>query len=431
MMKKILSVFLVLVLTFSGLVSNANAQEPFRIADLDINGTDMSDVDALYVERGEDLNIRVEVDTNNEIADAWPIGVEYIDGLKVRAEIYGYEYEDIEDVSDVFKLGYQDRRVEYMKLSIPEDIDASKDYELRIKVYNGDYSLEQFYTLRIEAPRHLLNIKDVIFTPGLSLNVDQPLFASVRIENLGDKDEEDIKVEVSVPQLGKSGITYIDELVKNEDDNNNRDDYQTSESSDSIYLDLRGAQPGTYDLIVKVEYNRGHDELTKDYKLVIGGGATSGAVQETLIVDAAEKIKTSEAGQGVVYKIDIANMGNTARSFTAEVTGLDWGNYRVDPSIAIVQPGSTGELFVYVSSNEDVIGQRTFTVNVKEGNNVVKQISFQANVAEAKDSWDNVLSGLQIGFIILLVILVILGIILAATKMGKKNSDEPLGEGYY
>ena len=110
---------------------------------------------------------------------------------------------------------------------------------------------------------------------------------------------------------------------------------------------------------------------------------------------------------------------------------MDWGNYRVDPSIAIVQPGSTGELFVYVSSNEDVIGQRTFTVNVKEGNNVVKQISFQANVAEAKDSWDNVLSGLQIGFIILLVILVILGIILAATKMGKKNSDEPLGEGYY
>src|SRR3989344_4568003 len=144
MIKKILSVFLVLVLTFSGLVSNANAQEPFRIADLDINGTDMGDVDALYVERGEDLNIRVEVDTNNEIADAWPIGVEYIDGLKVRAEIYGYEYEDTEDVSDVFKLGYQDRRVEYMKLSIPEDIDASKDYELRIKVYNGDYSLEQF-----------------------------------------------------------------------------------------------------------------------------------------------------------------------------------------------------------------------------------------------------------------------------------------------
>src|SRR3990167_9047021 len=172
-----------------------------------------------------------------------------------------------------------------MKLSIPKDIDASKDYELRIKVYNGDYSLEQIYTLRIEAPRHLLKINDVIFTPGLSLNVDQPLFASVRIENLGDKDEEDIKVEVSVPQLGKSGITYIDELVKNEDDNNNRDDYQTSESSDSIYLDLRGAQPGTYDLIVKVEYDRGHREITKNYQLVINGVH---AEAQDVIVDSAE-----------------------------------------------------------------------------------------------------------------------------------------------
>ena len=149
-----------------------------------------------------------------------------------------------------------------------------------------------------------------------------------------------------------------------------------------------------------------------------------------MIIDAAEKSKSTPAGQGIVYKIDIANMGNTVRTFSAEVSGLDWGSYRVDPSMAIVQPGSTGELFVYVSPNQDVIGQKTFTVNIKEGNNIVKQISFQANVEEADDEWDNVLTGLKIGFVVLLIILIILGIILAATKMGKKE-NEPLGESYY
>jgi len=435
MMKKLLSAFLVLVLTlsFGILPSNTNAQgAPFSIVDVDIDNTDMSDVNRLYVERSQTINIRVELQSNND----WPHtgegadilwNTDYVeDNVRIKAEISGYEYGDIEDVSEIFKVKYSDRIVKHLRLTIPNDIDSNKGYKLKIRAYNNDYEAQDEYTLSVNSQRHLINIMDVIFTPGLNLNQDQPLFTSVRLENFGDKKEENIKIMVTVPQLGKTGVTYIDELVTVEESDS---DEETSESSDAIYVDLRGAQPGTYDLIVKVEYNRGHSELTRNYQLTINGASIK--TQEDLIVDAAEKTKSTSAGQGVVYKIDIANMGNTVRSFTAEVTGLDWGSYRVDPTITIVQPGSTGELFVYVSSNEGVAGQKTFTVNVKEGSNVAKQISFQTNIVEARNNWDNMLGGLQIGFIILLVILVILGIILAATKMGKKNSDEPLGESYY
>ena len=441
MMKKILSIFLVLVLSVSGLVINSvNAQAPYEVVDVDIDGTDMNDVNTLYVERGDTLNIRVEIQSN----DNWPQRREGADivwntnhiekDVKIKAEIAGYEYGDIEDVSDMFDIEYGVRYVEYLKLEVPEDINSNENYRLKIRAYNQENEvsaeLAEFpLMLKIKSQRHLLNIMDVIFTPGLNLNADQPLFTTVRVENLGDKKEEDIKVTVSVPQLGRTGVTYINELVPTETSDNNND-YQTSESSDAVYLDLRGAQPGTYNLIVKVDYNRGHSELTKNYQLIIGGGVPAGT-QENLIVDSAEKTKSAEAGEGIVYKIDIANMGVNARIFTAEVSGLDWGSYRVDPTISIVQPGSTGEMFVYVSPNSDVTGQKTFTVNVKEGNNVVKQISFQTNVAEAKGEWDNVLTGLEIGFVVLLIILVILGIILAATKMGKKENEEPLGESYY
>ena len=421
MIKKILSIFLVLVLSLSGLVFNAkdvNAEPLFRVMDIDVDNTDMSDVNVLYVERGDTLNIRVETET----VEPLPIGFISIKDVRIKAEIDGYEYDDIEDSSEMFDMEAGVRYVKHLTLSIPEDIDASEDYKLRVRVYNQDYEIDTSYELRVKSQRHLLNIQDVIFTPGLVLNTNQPLFTTVRVENMGDNKEEDVRVEVSVPELGRSGITYIDELVSVEND-----DEETSASSDTIYMDLRGAKSGIYELFVKVEYNRGHDEVTKSYQLVIDGAT----VASGFIVESAEKSISSESGQGIVYKIDIANMGSDAKSFTAEVSGLNWGNYRVDPTPVVVQAGSNGEMFIYVSPNEDVIGQNTFTVNVKEGSNVVKTINFEANISKEKSEWSNVLTGLEIGFVVLLIILVILGIILAVTRMNKKEDEEPLGESYY
>jgi hypothetical protein len=443
MMKKLLSILLVLFLSMSFLVTQTKAQgAPFDIINVYIDGVSVNENDVLYVERGESINIMVrahsnddwpEIDSGRVDANGNPIMIDDVDhveeGVKIEAEIDGYEYDRIDDVTEMFDIEYNVIYPRSLRLTIPDDIEASETYNLRIRTYNQDFSTDNAYKLRIKAERHKVDIQDVIFTPGLSLNADQPLFVTVRAENLGDRKEEDIKIEVSVPKLGRTGVTYIDELVPVE--NTNDDDEETSESSDAMYLDLRGAQPGTYDLIVKVEYNNGHDVSTKSYQLVISGTPAQQQREEVLF-SATETSKTAEAGQGIVYKIDVANMGSNIRSFTAEVTGLDWGNYRVDPTITIVQPAGSAEMFVYVSPKEDVIGQRAFTVNVKEGNNVLKQINFQANIAEEKGEWGNVLTGLEIGFVVLLIILVILGIILAATRMGKKEtSEEPLGESYY
>jgi len=419
MIRKLLSVFLVLVLALS-MVSISNADDepvnPLSIEDIDIDGTDMDDIKYLQVERGERLSIRVEVQSFEDLKD-----------VRIKADIAGYEYDDLEVTSPIFDMTRDRRYVENLILTIPEDINPNEDYKLRIKVYNQEFETQEFPTptLTIESQRHLLKIMDVMFTPGLTINAGQPLFVTARIENLGGKDEDDVKVEVSIPQLGKSGVTYIDELVAIEES----DDDVDSDSSDTIYIDTKGAQAGTYDLIVRVTYNRGHDVLTENYQLVIDG-VTAGA--QDVLVSAVETSKSVEAEQGIVYEVDIANMGVNARIFTVEINGLDWGNYRIDPMPVVVQAGSSQKMFVYISPNEDVIGQKAFTVNVKEGNNVVEQLSFQANISESRSEWGNVLTGLEIGFVVLLIILVILGIILAATRMGKKeDNEEPLGETYY
>ena len=137
MIKKILSIFLVLVLSLSGLVFNAkdvNAEPLFRVMDIDVDNTDMSDVNVLYVERGDTLNIRVETET----VEPLPIGFISIKDVRIKAEIDGYEYDDIEDSSEMFDMEAGVRYVKHLTLSIPEDIDASQNYDLRIRVYNRE-----------------------------------------------------------------------------------------------------------------------------------------------------------------------------------------------------------------------------------------------------------------------------------------------------
>ena len=442
MMKKLLSVFLVLVLSFSMVLMPSVKAQPFGIVDIDVDGRDVDNLDYLYVDRGDTINIVVEVAAMIDLEDLtfWDVAGKRVEGISVEAEILGYRYDDIDDRSERFYLEAYTGDVNplndefgtdfaTLRLSIPEDMDLSDSrYTLRITASNQQYRAEEEIPLKVRAQETNLNIMDVIFTPGLTLDAGQPLFTTVRLENMGYEKAEDVRVSVSVPQLGREGVTYVDELApadRNEDDN---EDLERSESSDAIYLDTRGAQPGTYNLIVKAEFDRGHEEVTETYQLVINGAP---AQVQNVLVDSAETIKNTAAGQGVVYKIDIANMGSLARSFTAEVSGLDFGNYRVDPTLTVVQAGSSAEMFVYVSPNQDAVGQRAFTVNVKEGNEIVKQINFQMNIEEGKSEWGNVLTGLEIGFVVLLIILVILGIILAATRMGKKNGEEPLGETYY
>ena len=224
--------------------------------------------------------------------------------------------------------------------------------------------------------------------------------------------------------MGIEQISYIDELSAYEEDS---DDDETSQSADALYLNLRNAPAGVYDLIISVSYDRGHESITEDYQLIVGGAQVSG----DFVVSALQSAQSVEMGEGAVYTINVANLGNDVATLTAEVSGLDnFANYRVDPATVNVQAGSEAEMFVYVSPKE--LGQKSFTVKVMQGGNVIKTLNLEVSSNEGESEWSNVLNGLAIGFLVLLIILVILGIIFAATKMSKKDSgEEALGESYY
>lgn len=438
-MKSIFGLFSALLLmlsTFAVMPSTAVALpfDGYFIDHIEVNDV-TAEGNVVDLPRGETAVIEVFIHGNPNLRDA-------IEDVRVEARISGYEHGVIRDESSIFTIepGVNYRKV--LRLEIPEDFEPSRDQkQLKITVEDSDNEVSQAYSVFVSEVRHRLNILDVIFNPGLEVEAGSNLFSIVRIENLGEKKEEDIKVSMSIPELGLKNSVFIDELVngRTEEAGTSDDDEEDSASADELFLRIPKNAKGEYELKVTVDYNRGNTVEEKTYSLLVlaseekpTDGETPSEVSTIVTVDTTRQ--EVEAGKGAVFKFMFANLGDASNTYTLEVTGVnDFGTYRIDPQAVTVAKEQTGELALFVAADEDASeGLKNFNVRVMQGTKAVKQVSLSVNVKEAKavaDPWSNVRTGLEVGFFILLIILVILGLVIAARRMGRKdNLEEPSSE---
>jgi len=199
----------------------------------------------IYVERGENQELVVYLTGTGVTTD-----------VNIRAWIGGYEYDNVQVASAMFDI---EDGVSYQKkltLEFPTDLEADQEYTLYVEVYDDVDSVTYSGTIMVSKVRHSLEIQDVL----VDSNVDAGDYttATVRLENLGDKKEEDIKVTVSIPELGVEESTFLDELTNNELDN------EDEESSGDVSLTFQipaDAESGDYEVQVSVSYNKGYDSL--------------------------------------------------------------------------------------------------------------------------------------------------------------------------
>jgi len=436
-MNKLFGLIGALLLVFASIPGIAFATEPgYRIDHVEVNDVPVNANNIVKIERGETAVIEVLLlGLNGTFTD-----------VRVEAEIFGYERGTIEDVSDIFTIepGVTYRTV--LRLEIPEDLEpSSEDYSLRIRVSDRDNSISERFTLRVKEVRHFVNILDVIFNPGLDVEAGSNLFSIVRLENLGEKKEEDIKVTMSIPELGLSNSVFVDELVPFEDTTRNHDDdEEDSASTDELLLRIPKNAKGEYDLKITVDYNRGNTVEEGTYKLlikpieVVKTPIDGEPTEVSTVVSIDTTRQNIEQGKGAVFKFMFANLGDATKTYSLDVSGVDkFGTYRVDPQAVTVAKDQTGDLALFVAADEDAqTGMKTFSVKVMEGAKVIKQVSLTADVTEGKtaaDPWSNVRTGLEVGFFILLIILVILGLVIAARRIGRKDDlEEPSNtQSYY
>ena len=169
---------------------------------------------------------------------------------------------------------------------------------------------------------------------------------------------------------------------------------------------------GVYDVHFKVYFDDGDDYSEEVYSLVVGAGQ---AYESQISMDTQYQV--ASAGKAIVYKVLLENPNV---DYNVEVEGLNFGTYEVRTE--------DGKAYVFVSIDEDAnFGEYTFNVVVSAGTNVLEEFEVTTKVAQDSANFSDVKQGLEIGFAVLLVILVILGIILVAKKLGKGDDlEEPM-----
>lgn len=247
-----ISLFLVALLVIATGVS-ANHQVPLFIEEAEVNGVEISsgDVNQLDLERNQEFELKLTL-----LAD------EDVKNVEILAFISGYEYNKVERITDSTPLFDADKDVRYVKklrLSLPDEVEED-NYKLRVVISdrNGAEVVET-YDLKVDVPRHKLRIEDVTLFPGNIVKGDQAVLAKVRLKNKGERDERDVKVTVSVPELGLRSTAFVDEIEVEEE-----------KSSEEVYLRLpKCPKLGDQNLVVEVSYDNDHQKVSTTKVLTV------------------------------------------------------------------------------------------------------------------------------------------------------------------
>jgi hypothetical protein len=391
---------------------------PVYIENVKVDGSSLEPyaTNRLDVERGDEIEVKV---TLTAIADA--------ENVQVEAEIRGYEYDDHESTSDITHTFDVEENVTYVKkldVPIPEKVEED-NYKLWITITDRyDEQVVAAYNLKIDAPRHSMVIKDIVLTPEDEVTAGRALLATVRVKNMGDRDEDSVKVTVSIPSLGLTASDYIDEVEADD-----------SETSEELYLRIPScAEEGFYDVVAEVEYDEGYEEVSDVTSIAVVESSTCEATAagsggpDVVVGSTLENVVPGNGG--AIYPITILNNAGTRKTFSVKVNGVDdWGTVKISPTSTVVIAGGESEsIYVFVAANEGASGQQVFTATVSSGSETVEQATLTANIVEPESNgWDKAKKGLEIALVVLVALLVILGLIIGFSKL-KNDEDESESE---
>jgi len=417
MMKKKIVGLLSLVLISVLFASFASAT--ITITEVELDDDTLSNTSSNFVrgvEKGDEFEVKVHLISDLNITD-----------VQVEAEIRGYDHNDrMEDVSDVFDMKAGTTYTKKLTLQLRERMDQDR-YKLRIQVEDrSSQTYGETYELEVDAPRHLLYIKDVVFSPENEVKAGRALLTTIRIANRGERDEEGVRIKVSIPELGLSASDYIDELEKEGDD----DDEATSEE---LYMRIPNcAKAGEYDVKVETVYDDGDEKVTKDYKIMVVESDVCEEVSEPkptvaeTVITIGPESQDITAGAEAIYLLSITNKNTETKTYalSAETTA-DFETEITPSNVLVVNPGETQTAYVHVLAKESAkAGENIFSVTVKSNDKVLKQIPLKASVTAAAKAGLNLKRALEVGLIVLVVLLVILGLIIGFSKLKSKDDEE-------
>lgn len=419
--KNAFGVLMIMLLVSVALVSNvfaASVGEPLGISveSIMVNGAEVTGEEDIKTQflRGEELDVVVVIEAG-----------EAQENVEVEVFLSGDEHHDVEETSETFDVEENTQYQKRFKLQLPDDLEQD-DYKLRIMIsdrYGAVYY--QNYNLKIDTQRHHVIIKDVDFNPGEEIKAGRSFTSVVRLKNIGEKDEDNVKVSMEIEELGIIASDYIDDL-----------EAEDTKSSEELYARLpECAEEKEYEVVFTVKYDDNYKKevVKKTLKVTEGDFCESraSATPKTTIIVGSNSQNTPK-GESTVYDFTLINGEDIEKRYTVDIIGEEgWAKTSIAPSnVLTVGAGESRTIALSLEPENDAeLEQKVITARFSAGDKVLKDIALTANVQKEEVSgWDSVKKGLQVGLIILVVLLVVLGAVLLINKMREGGDEEIVAE---
>jgi uncharacterized membrane protein len=406
-MKFNIALTMILAVVLTAVFATAVSALPVAITSAKLDGQEVFADDAirLSLERGQEFEFKITLVSSADLSN-----------IDAEAYIAGYEYEDYESISEKTHTFDMEADVSYSKtftLKLPTDVEQD-NYKLRILIsdrYGDETSYN--YNLVIDAKRHSLNFYDIEISPESEVVAGRALTATVQLENMGEKDEESVKISASIPALGLSDSVYIDS-IKTEDD----------EESEELYMRIpKCAKPGMYDLIVEANYDRKHETIKETMQIEVVANEDCSRLSEPVLALSADYLAVN-AGENAEFTATITNNGINSKTYTLAVKGADgWADAAVSPSSTfIIAAKESKQIKVSLEIGKNAAGLKELLVELNADGKQTAQIAVDVDVAAKQaGSFKTVL---EVFLVVLVALLVIIALV-----FGFKNSGK--GKVYY
>ncbi len=440
---KLFSVFMAMLLVLSVVPAFSFADAPvgLTVEYLKIDGEKYDAYETadeiVDVKRGEVLPIKLKLGAMTDVED-----------VQITAGLYGYKYSNYEadkvfQTTRTFDLKEGHSTTKKLELEVPVNFDFGNDEDgsaVKLRIFVADknsISYTKSYNLNVVGldDEDAVVIKSAYLNPSNTVMAGRAVSAQVKVENLGTEDYDDVTLIVSVPQLGIRDTETLDEL-----------DAEESETFEKVVLRFpKDTEPGKYMVEYKVKFDEYESTVKTD--TVVVTPCVSTICQSKKVADdkktpttmvSVPEVKVVTVGEdGSAYPVSISNTADSAKAYTLSVSGIaPWGVARVDPSSVVIVPAKTTKTaFVYISAHPDAeLGQKAFTLTVaseEESKSVHLFASLEAG-KEDTSKWSGLSKTLEIGLIVLIIILILIGLIVGFNKLrGNDDNEDEDAKTYY
>ena len=365
-----------------GLASFSVFVRPDDVCEDYTSGSDIKIVDWDITEDDEDFypgdKIEIEVEVENDADDE-------IEDITVEAILYDTTDGKRLDIikSEEFDLDEDEDDTVELILEIPEDIDTDNDLIVFVSTYEDGNDNEQCdweYEdgLDFKRRKHDVNIEKILISPS-TVKAGKTVDVKVDVENVGDRDEEDVYVKVKNGELSvdkRSELFDVDSYEKGDDD----------EYSVTITFTVpEDAEEDNYDLEIQVydDDNEIYPSGTKFVTLFVEGTGQSSTTTPTptgsVIISTEGAPEEVEQGISFSIPVKLANTADETKEYTITVSNTgDWAEATSEIEAFLTAEQSSIYYITIMPKADAAGGKHSATINIKEGTALIatKTLSF-------------------------------------------------------